>query len=79
MQFFKTFLASILGTILGVLVLILILFATLVSSSTEPEPYIRSNTVLTINLPGSIPAKAVQDPVEELLIHKPVFGFPLNH
>ncbi|MDX1591939.1 MAG: signal peptide peptidase SppA [Balneolaceae bacterium] len=66
MQFFKTFLASILGTILGVLVLILILFATLVSSSTEPEPYIRSNTVLTINLPGSIPAKAVQDPVEEL-------------
>lgn len=66
MQFFKTFLASILGTILGVLILVLILFATLVSGSTEPEPYIRSNTVLTINLPGNIPAKVVEDPVEEL-------------
>jgi protease IV len=49
MQFFKTFLASILGTILGILILVLILFATIMSSSSEPEPYIRSNTVLTIN------------------------------
>jgi protease IV len=66
MQFFKTFLASILGTILGILILVLILFATIMSSSSEPEPYIRSNTVLTINMPGAIPAKAVEDPLEEL-------------
>lgn len=66
MQFFKTFLASILGTILGVLVLMLILFATLVSSSSEPEPYIRSNTVLTMDITGDIPARVSDDPIEEL-------------
>jgi protease-4 len=66
MQFFKTFLASILGTILGVLILMLILFATLVSSSSEPEPYIRSNTVLTMNITGDIPARVADDPIEEL-------------
>ncbi|MFO7798455.1 signal peptide peptidase SppA [Rhodohalobacter sp.] len=66
MQFFKTFLASILGTILGVLILILILFATLVSSSSEPEPYIRSNTVLTMDITGDIPARVSDDPIEEL-------------
>jgi protease IV len=66
MQFFKTFLASLLGTILAILLLILILFATLISSSTETEPYIRSNTVLTVNLTGELPARAPDDPFEEL-------------
>src|SRR5690554_2288505 len=66
MKFFKTFLASILGTILGILILVLILFASLVSSSTEPEPYIRSNSVLTISMTGDIPARVQQDPFEEL-------------
>ncbi|WP_069133035.1 signal peptide peptidase SppA [Rhodohalobacter halophilus] len=66
MQFFKTFLASILGTILGVLILVLILFATLISSSSEPEPYIRSNTVLTMDIKGNIPARVSDDPIEEL-------------
>ncbi|TVR28743.1 MAG: signal peptide peptidase SppA [Balneolaceae bacterium] len=66
MQFFKTFFASLLGTILGVLLLVLILFATLMRSAADPEPYIRSNTVLTINLTGDIPAHAVEDPFEEL-------------
>lgn len=66
MQFFKTFLASTLGTILGVLILFLILFAALMSSSSEPEPYIRSNTVLTVNLSGDIPSRVADDPFEEL-------------
>ncbi len=44
----------------------LILFATLVSSSSEPEPYIRSNTVLTMNITGDIPARVADDPIEEL-------------
>ncbi len=66
MQFFKTFLASILGTILGVLILFLILFASLMSSSSEPEPYIRSNTVLTVKMSGDIPSRVADDPLEEL-------------
>ena len=67
MQFLKTFLASLLGTILGIMLLILILVAALVSSSSEPEPYIRANTVLTIKLTGDIPARADVDPLQELL------------
>jgi len=67
MQFLKTFLASLLGTILGIMLLILILVAALVSSSSEPEPYIRANTVLTIKLSGDIPARAAIDPFQELL------------
>lgn len=66
MNFFKTFLASILGTLLGVLLLVLILFATLMSGSSEAEPYIRSNTVLTISMSGDIPARPLDDPFEEL-------------
>ncbi len=67
MQFFKTFLASLLGTILGILLLILIMFAALVSSSSETEPYVRSNTVLEISMIGDISARTTSDPVEELL------------
>jgi protease IV len=66
MNFLKTFLASILGTILGVLLLVLILFATIISSSSEPEPYIRANTVLTISISGDIPVRPADDPFEEL-------------
>jgi protease IV len=66
MQFFKTFLASLLGTILGILILVLILFASIMSSAQQPEPYVRANTVLTINLAGDIPSRAVVDPFEEL-------------
>ncbi len=67
MQFFKTFFASLLGTILGILLLILIIFAAVVSSSSEPEPYIRSNTVLKISLSGDIPERTPDDPLQELL------------
>lgn len=67
MQFLKTFFASLLGTTLGIMLLIVILVAALVSSSCEPEPYIRPNTVLTINLSGDIPARAAVDPLQELL------------
>jgi protease IV len=66
MQFFKTFLASLLGTILGILILVLILFASIMSSSQQPEPYVRANTVLTINLAGDIPVRADLDPFEEI-------------
>ncbi|WP_234572134.1 signal peptide peptidase SppA [Rhodohalobacter sp. 614A] len=67
MQFFKTFLASVLGTLIGVTILVLIFFAFLASSSSQPEPYIRSNTVLKINLSGDIPMRVPYDPVQELL------------
>lgn len=67
MEFLKTFLASLLGVIVGAFLLFLILFAVIVSSSTETEPYIRSNSVLTMDISGDIPARSVVDPFEELM------------
>lgn len=66
MNFFKTFFASILGTIIGLMLLFFIFFIAIVSSSGEPEPYIRSNTILTVELSGNIPARTYQDPFQEL-------------
>jgi len=67
MQFLKTFLASILGTLTALILLILIGFGILVSSSSEPEPYVRSNSVLTFTMSGDIPARTLADPFQELL------------
>ena len=36
------------------------------SSASEPEPYVRANTVLEISVVGDIPQRASQDPFEEL-------------
>ncbi|MDR9364139.1 MAG: signal peptide peptidase SppA [Balneolaceae bacterium] len=66
MQFFKTFLASVLGTLIALLIIFLIFFGILASSSSQPEPYIRSNTVLKVNLSGSIPMRVAYDPFQEL-------------
>ena len=66
MHFLKTLLASILGTFLALLILIIIIFAAVMSSASEPEPYVRANTVLEISIVGDIPERASQDPFEEL-------------
>jgi len=66
MQFLKTLLASLLGTFLALLLLIIIIFAAVMSSASEPEPYVRANTVLEISVVGDIPQRASQDPFEEL-------------
>jgi len=66
MKFFKTLLASVLGTLLALLILFLIVMGIVVSSSSDPEPYVRSNTVLNMNISGDIPARISPDPFEEL-------------
>lgn len=66
MQFLKTFLASILGTFVALGLILLIGFGIIVSSSSEPEPYVRSNSVLTFTMSGDIPARSITDPFEEL-------------
>ena len=66
MKFLKTFLASLLGTIIGIAVLLFVLFLVISSSSSEPEPYVRANTVLEIELTGNIPARSLSNPFEEL-------------
>ncbi|MGF1671447.1 MAG: signal peptide peptidase SppA [Balneolaceae bacterium] len=66
MKFLKTLLASLLGTLLAFLFLFLVLFIVISSTSTDPEPYIRSNTVLEIELKGNIPARTVTTPFDDI-------------
>jgi len=46
--------------------LVLILVATLMSTASDPEPYVRSNTVLSFSISGDIPARISPDPIDEL-------------
>ncbi|MEX2600647.1 MAG: signal peptide peptidase SppA [Balneolaceae bacterium] len=66
MNFWKLFFTSLLGTIFGVVILFFIFFIGILSSSGEPEPYIRSNSVLTISLSGDIPSRSSSDPFQDL-------------
>jgi len=66
MQFLKTFLASVLGTVIGIFLLLLIGFGILMSTSADPEPYVRSNTIFSFTISGDIPARVVPDPFEEI-------------
>lgn len=78
MKFLRTFLASLLGTMAALFLLFFIMFAVVLSSSGESEPYIRSNTVLTMDISGDIPAQASIDPFEELFATSPNPRFSLE-
>jgi protease IV len=71
MNFFKTLLASVIGVFIAMTLLMVILFAILISTSTQPEPHIQSDSVLTINLSGTIPAKATDDPFRDVFSGQP--------
>lgn len=71
MNFFKTLLASVLGTFFALFLLFLLFAVILVSSSTQPEPHIRANTVLTVDLGGTIPVRTLHDPLQELISGEP--------
>lgn len=67
MKFFKTFLAALLAFFAGIVLLFVFFLIGIASSSSEPEPYVRKNTVLTLKMSGALPDRASTDPVEELL------------
>lgn len=67
MKFFQTLIASTLGVLIAIFLIIIIFFITLSSSTQQPEPYVRDNTVLKINLQGSLPAHQSSNPFDELL------------
>lgn len=67
MNFFKAFLASCLGIFVSVVLIVIFGFILLIGSSSEPEPVVASNSVLTISLSTDIPAHIVTDPLEQLI------------
>ncbi len=66
MKFFQNLVAATLGTLIALFLVFIVLFITLASSTGEPEPYIRENTVLKIDISGNLPAQSTKDPLEEL-------------
>ncbi|MBN2731248.1 MAG: signal peptide peptidase SppA [Balneolaceae bacterium] len=67
MKFFKTLIAATLGTLLALVVIFIVLAITLSTVGEEPEPYIRENTVLKLNVSGALPARSIDNPFDELL------------
>lgn len=66
MKFFQTLIAATLGTLIALFLVFIVLFITLSSTSTDPEPYIRDNTVLKLKLSGNLPAQTSTNPFDEL-------------
>jgi len=66
MKFLKTLIAATLGTFLAFALIFFIGLITISSTSQEPEPYVRSNSVLKISLSGTMPSKTSSNPLDEL-------------
>lgn len=64
MTFFKSFLASCLGIFTSFVILLIAFFIVIATSSSEPLPEIKQNSVLTIKMSGAIPAYTVPNPIE---------------
>ncbi len=67
MKFFKTLIAATLGTFLALVLLFFIALITVSSTSEEPEPYVRNNSVLKVPLSGTLPTQSTSNPLDELL------------
>lgn len=72
MKFFKTLIAATIGTLLAMVILFFVLVFAAISTGGEPEPYVRDNSVLKMNISGTLPARQNIDPIEELLDLAPV-------
>jgi protease-4 len=66
MRFLSTFFASLLAFFVAFGLFFIVTIAIVASSSSEPEPYIQDDTVLKIDLNGTLSMTADQDPFEAL-------------
>lgn len=66
MRFLSTFFASLLAFFVAFGLFFIVTIAIIASSSSEPEPYIQDDTVLKIDLNGTLSMTADQDPFEAL-------------
>jgi protease IV len=66
MGFFKTMFASAAGFLVAFFLLFTFLFIAILSSSGEPEPYVRKNSILKIELSGSLPERPSGNPFDEI-------------
>ena len=67
MTFFKSFLASCLGIFVSFLLLMVVFFIFLISSSSQPLPEVKENSILTIEMTEILPARVLPSPFETYL------------
>jgi protease IV len=66
MGFFKTMFASAIGFLIAIFLMFTILIIAIVSSTGEPEPYVRNNSILKIELSGSLPERPSDNPFDDI-------------
>ncbi|MFU8859735.1 MAG: signal peptide peptidase SppA [Cyclonatronaceae bacterium] len=66
MGFFKTMFASAAGFLIAAFLLFTFLFIAILSSSGEPEPYVKKNSILKIEISGSLPERPSDNPFDEI-------------
>lgn len=65
MKFFKTLLAATIGTLLAFFLIFIILAIIVASTGGESEPYVRDNSVLTMTIGSSLPARSIDNPFDK--------------
>jgi protease-4 len=78
MKFFKTLLAATIGTLLALFLIIVVLGIVVASSGGESEPYVRENSVLKMDFNGTLPARSVKSPFNELFNSSETGGVSLQ-
>lgn len=75
MRFFSTLMASVLGTLLAFALIFFLglLFLIGLAASSDPQPVVRSGTVLQIPLSGPIPEQVTGDALTQALSNEPAF------
>ncbi len=76
MKFFSTLVASTLGVLIasGILLFLFILFVVAIAASGGEKPTINRQSVLTIDLEGTIPERGAADPIVSAITNTPSFG-----
>lgn len=66
LDFIKNVLATVFGIFLSGFVLFFLMFIIIVSTSSDPEPFVRDNSILSVKLSGTIAERSSNDPFAEL-------------
>ncbi len=78
LDFIKTVFASAIGFFLVIFLFFFLIFLLIVSTSSDPEPTVRSNSVLTLKASGNIPDRFPQNPFDQLFSTPGGSGFSLE-
>ncbi|NNE35590.1 MAG: signal peptide peptidase SppA [Rhodothermales bacterium] len=76
MKFFSTLVASTLGVLIaaGIMLFLFVLFVVALTAGADPKPVVQKQSVLVVDLSGSIPERGAADPIIGALQDEPMYG-----